>query len=83
MYIIIFISKNNFIINKDQERTMKKFFSSLPNDLRQTLSALAVAVALLCGSLFMLSAYMDSIRESNLDAEAMATLPEESTAPTE
>ena len=58
---------------------MKNLFSSLPDDVKQTLSALAVAVALLCGSLFMLSSYIDSIRTDDTDVDAVATLPEEST----
>ncbi len=58
---------------------MKKLLSSLPADVKQTLASLAVATALLCSSLFMLSSYMDSIRESGSDVDVMATLPEEST----
>ncbi len=57
---------------------MKNFLSSLPADVKQTASSLAVAVALLCSSLFMLSAYMDSIRADKPDEPVMATLPEES-----
>lgn len=58
---------------------MKKFLSSLPKDVKQTASSLAVAVALLCSSLFMLSAYMDSIRAEKPDEPVIATMPEEST----
>ena len=58
---------------------MKNFLSSLPEDVKQTLASLAVATALLCGSLFMLSSYMDSIRDNGSDLDVMATLPEEST----
>ena len=59
---------------------MKKFFSSLPNDIKQTLSSLAIASALLCGSLLMLSAYMDSIRAENPDTDVMATIEQESSS---
>ncbi len=56
---------------------MKPFFSSLPADIKQTLSSLTISVALICGSLFMLSAYMDTIRaEEKPDAPVIATLPE-------
>ena len=57
---------------------MKKLFSSLPDDVKQTLSSLSVAVVLLCGSLFMLSSYIDSIRTDDAEIDAVATLPEES-----
>ena len=57
---------------------MKRFFISLPADVKQTLSSLAISLALICGSLFMLSAYMDSIRESDKpDTPVAATLPED------
>ena len=58
---------------------MKNFFSSLPTDVKQTAASLAVAVALLCASLFMLSAYMESIKVEKSDSPVAATLPEEST----
>ena len=51
---------------------MKKFFLSLPDDIKQILSSLAVAIALICGSLFMLSAYIGTIAESNNSVEAVA-----------
>ena len=64
---------------------MKKFFAALPDDIKQTLSSLAVSLALICGSLFMLSAYMDSIKgeDSSVDAMVDAATEEslESTSP--
>ena len=59
---------------------MKKLFSSLPDDVKQTVSSLAVAVALLCGSLFMLSSYIDSIRTDKENSSVAAIPTEESTA---
>ena len=59
---------------------MKKLFSSLPDDVKQMVSSLAVAVALLCGSLFMLSSYIDSIRTDKENSPVAATPTEESTA---
>lgn len=60
---------------------MKRFFISLPVDVKQTLSSLAISVALICGSLFMLSAYMNTIREGDKpDAPVIATLPEAETS---
>ena len=58
---------------------MKNILSSLPTDVKQAAASLAVAVALLCASLFMLSAYMESIKPEGNDAPVAATLPEEST----
>ena len=51
---------------------MKKFFAALPDDIKQTLSSLAVSLALICGSLFMLSAYMDTIKGDDSSVGAMA-----------
>ena len=51
---------------------MKKIFSDLPNDIKQTLSSLAVSVALIYGSLFMLSAYMNTIKGVNDSVDVMA-----------
>ena len=51
---------------------MKKFFSDLPDDIKQTLSSLAVSVALICGSLFMLSAYMNTIKGEDASIDVMA-----------
>ena len=63
---------------------MKNIFSALaalPDDIKQTLASLAVAAALLCSSLLMLSSYMSSIRPEGTEADVMATLPEESETP--
>ena len=51
---------------------MKKFFTALPNDIKQTLTSLAVSLALICGSLFMLSAYMNTIKGDTDSVDAMA-----------
>ena len=57
---------------------MKQLFISLPTDIKQTISSLAISLALICGSLFMLSAYMDTIREgAEPDQAVVATMPEE------
>ena len=61
---------------------MKNIFSSLPDDAKQTLSSLAVAIALLCSSLFMLSSYIDSIRIDK-DTDAVAATVEESSEESE
>ena len=42
---------------------MKKFFVLLPDDVKHTFSSLAVSLALICGSLFMLSAYIGNVSE--------------------
>lgn len=64
---------------------MKKFFTALPNDIKQTLTSLAVSLALICGSLFMLSAYMNTIKGDTDSVDAMADAEtaesDESTAP--
>lgn len=63
---------------------MKKYFYALPNDIKQTLSSLAVSLALICGSLFMLSAYMNTIKGGedsvNVVADAETDKADESTA---
>ena len=51
---------------------MKNFFAAIPADVKQTLTSLAVAVALLCGSLFVLSAYADTVRSESPVPDAMA-----------
>ena len=58
---------------------MKKFFVSLPDDVKQTLSSLAVAIALICGSLFMLSAYIGGITDKK-SVEVIAPPPNEESA---
>ena len=62
---------------------MKKFFISLPDDVRQTFFSLAVALALICSSLFMLSAYIGGISEKENSVQVIAPPPiEESTEST-
>lgn len=56
---------------------MKKFRITLPRDVKQIALSLLISISLLCGSIFMLSSYMDSIRQSDNDLEAMAS-PDES-----
>ena len=59
---------------------VKKLFLSLPNDIRQALASLAVALALMCGSIFVLSSYMNAVRTEDSE-QAMATQPaDESTS---
>ena len=63
---------------------MKKFLLSLPEDVKQTLSSLAVAIALICGSLFVLTAYFDTVTENeSVEVVAPPHIEEstESTAP--
>ena len=58
---------------------MKKYFSALPDDIKQTLSSLAVSLVLICGSLFMLSAYMNTIKGGIDSVDAMADAETEET----
>ena len=59
---------------------MKKFFARIPHDVRETLFSLTIAVALICGSLFMLSTYIGNITEAQDSLEVIAPPPiEEST----
>ena len=58
---------------------MKKYFSALPDDIKQTLSSLAVSLVLICGSLFMLSAYMNTIKGGMDSVDAMADAETEET----
>ena len=57
--------------------TMKKFWTTLPADVKQTACSLLISISLLCGSLFMLSSYARSIHKSDESVDAMVT-PEES-----
>ena len=63
---------------------MKKFLLSIPEDVKQTLSSLSVAIALICGSLFILSTYFGTFAEKE-SVEVVAPPPieesAESTAP--
>ena len=58
---------------------MKKFLLSLPDDIKQTFISLAVSLALLTGSLLMLSSYMNTIRDER-SVEAGASAAESDTA---
>jgi hypothetical protein len=66
-------------MKKDKVQPMKKFLLSLPEDVKQTLSSLAVALALICGSLFVLSAYFGTVTE-NESVEVVAPPPVEESA---
>ncbi len=51
---------------------MKNFIKNIPNDVRQAIYALCVAVGLISGSLLMLGGYLSSI-EDDADIGVMAT----------
>ncbi len=53
---------------------MKNFFTMIPHDVKKALLSLTVSVALICGSLFVLSAYIGSIAEKE-SVEVVAPPP--------
>lgn len=59
---------------------MKNYFVALPDDIKQTLSSLAVSLALICGSLFMLSTYMNTIKGQDTSLDVMADAETEESA---